>query len=84
MIGKKEVNLITNGKKLMSKHKKNFKRFTEGDFFVRIGLVDETSSRRKILEYKVNSNNWMDHVLAAKEFGDEWQVYRIEFSKTGN
>ena len=83
MIGKKEINLITNGKKLMSKHKKNFSKFTEGDFFVRLGLVDETSSKRKILEYKVNSNNWMDYVMNARDFGDEWKVYKVEFSITG-
>ena len=84
MIGKKEMNLIMSGKKLMTKHKKNFSKFTDGDFFVRIALVDETSSKRKILEYKVNSNNWMDYVFAMRDLGDEWQVYNVEFSKTGN
>lgn len=82
MIGKKEMALIANGKKLVNKHKKNFSRFTDHDFFVRIVLVDaRTGKFAKAIECIVNSDNWMDYVTMA-DFGD-YKVDKVEFSVSG-
>lgn len=79
MIGKKEMALIANGKKLVNKHKDNFSRFTKHDFFVRIRLVDKhTGDFVKDITCVVNSNNWMDYVTSA-DFGD-YKVDKVEFS----
>lgn len=82
MIGKKEMALIANGKKLVNKHKDNFSRFTKHDFYVRIFLVDpKTGLFVKAVEYIVNSKNWMDYVTGA-DFGD-YKVDKVEFSASG-
>lgn len=82
MIGRKEMALIANGKKLVNKHKDNFSRFTEHDFFVRVILVDKNTGKfAKAIECIVNSGNWMDYVTAA-DFGD-YKVDKVEFSASG-
>lgn len=82
MIGKKEINLITTGKKIVDRHKKNFSEFTNHDFFVRISLVDpKTGLFVKAVEYIVNSADWMDYVSMA-DFGD-YKVVKVEFSADG-
>ena len=79
MIGKKEMALIANGKKLVNKHKKNFSRFTNHDFLVRLRLVDgDTGEFVKAIECIVNSGNWIDYVTMA-DFGD-YKVDKVEFS----
>lgn len=82
MIGKKEMALIGMGKKIVKRHKKNFSRFMNNDFYVRIFLVDEKGSDlKKVVEYTINSNDWMDYIEMA-DFGN-YKVDKIEFSASG-
>lgn len=82
MIGMKEMNLIAGAKKLAQKHKSEFSRFMDHDFYVRIFLVDEkTGLDVRVKEYTVNKNNWMDYVVNADFNG--YKVDKIEFSASG-
>lgn len=81
MIGKKELALVGLGTKIVKRHKKNFSRFMNHDFFVRIFLVDEKGSFIKKIEYTINSNDWMDYIEMA-DFGN-YKVDKIEFSSSG-
>ena len=81
MIGKKELALVGLGTKIVKRHKKNFSRFMNRDFLVRIFLVDEKGSFIKKIEYTINSNDWMDYIEMA-DFGN-YKVDKIEFSSSG-
>lgn len=82
MIGKKELALIANGKKLVGKHKNSFSRFTEHSFYVRFILVDkDTGKFVKAIEYIVDADDWMDYV-SELDFGD-YKVDKVEFSASG-
>lgn len=81
MIGKKELALVGLGTKIVKRHKKNFSRFMNRDFLVRIFLVDEKGSFIKKIEYTINSNDWMDYIEMA-DFGN-YKVDKIEFSSLG-
>ncbi len=81
MIGKKELALVGLGTKIVKRHKKNFSRFMNHDFLVRIFLVDEKGSFIKKIEYTINSNDWMDYIEMA-DFGN-YKVDKIEFSSSG-
>ena len=81
MIGKKEMTLITTGKKLGKKFKSNFSRFMEHDFYVRITLVDEHGLFMKEVTVIANADNWMDYITEA-DFGD-LKVDKIEISASG-
>ena len=80
MIGMKELGLVTTGRKLISKYKKNFTRLTADEFCIRIYLVDENRPIRKIQEYSVNSGNLMDYLENGLRI-DDYQIYRIEVFK---
>lgn len=77
MIGTKDVAMVNTGRKLVKKYKDNFSIFAENEFCVRIGLVNEADGKRKIVELKVNSDNWMDYLENGVDFGD-YKVYRME------
>lgn len=77
MIGTKEIKMVTTGKKLVDKYKSNFSAFAKNEFCVRIALVDENSNKRKIKEFIVNAENWMDYLENGVDFGD-YKIYRIE------
>ena len=68
--------LIGLGTKIVKKYKKNFSKFTDGDFCVRVGLYDESGSFVKAVECTVNSDNWMDWI-EMMDFGD-YKVKRVE------
>lgn len=83
MIGMKELNLITGGKKIVGKYKKNFSKFMENDFYVRFILVDENGKFKKAIEYIVNANNVIDYLTNdLPDFGD-LKVDKVEFSASG-
>lgn len=77
MIGTKEIKMVTTGKKLVDKYKKNFSEFANHEFCVRIALVDFNSDKRKIKEFIVNADNWMDYLENGVDFGD-YRIMRIE------
>lgn len=83
MLGRKEMALIANGKKLVNKHKDSFSRFTDHDFYVRFILVDKNTGKfAKAIECIVNSKNWMEYLDVANDFGD-YKVDKVEFSASG-
>ena len=83
MIGKKEIALITNGKKLVDKYKPNFSKFIEHDFYVRFILVDDNGEFVKAVEYIVGAENWMDYIVNAGGDFENYKVDKIEFSASG-
>lgn len=75
MIGKKEMTLIANGKKLVNKYKKNFSNFIDDDFELQIMLQNDLGYIKHI-KCTVNAENLMDYLTQA-DFGENYKVYRI-------
>lgn len=83
MIGTKEIKMITGGKKIVGKYKKNFSKFMEDDFYVRFILVDENGKFRKAIEYIVNADNVMDYLTKDLPDFEDLKVDKVEFSVSG-
>lgn len=77
MIGKKEIKMVTTGKKLVDKYKSNFAEFTNHEFCIRVTLVDFNTDERIIKEFTVNTDNLMDYLENGVDFGN-YRIMRIE------
>ena len=77
MIGTKEIKMITDGKKLVERYKKNFSEFTCHEFIVRVTLVDFETDDSKIEEFIVKGKDWINDMLFKVDFGN-YRIIRME------
>lgn len=82
MFGKKELNLVATGRKMVKKYKKNFRGFINGDSYLRLFMADKNSGKKKVIEFIVNADNFMDYFencISEMDFGD-YIIYKVEIS----